>query len=73
VFGWSTIPDPYGRLFLADDGATPVPAPPADFPWPNAPVPTTVTVHTPGQYTLTRTLAGDTEHDTNEDDDHLDR
>lgn len=61
VFGWGNIPDPYGRLFLGDDGDTPVPAPPAEFPWPGAPEPTTVTLHTPGEYTLTRTFTDDTD------------
>nr|MDT0666422.1 hypothetical protein [Micromonospora sp. DSM 115978] len=56
VFGWGTVPDPYGRLFHGDDGETPVPEPPAAFPWPDAPAPTTVTLHSPGEYTLTRTL-----------------
>ncbi|WP_322762375.1 IS1096 element passenger TnpR family protein [Frankia sp. Cr2] len=56
VFGWGTIPDPYGRLFRGDNGETPVPTPSADFPWPNAPAATTITLHTPGYYTLTRTF-----------------
>jgi hypothetical protein len=30
-------------------------------------------VHTPGQYTLTRTLTGDTDPDIDENDDHPDR
>jgi hypothetical protein len=61
VFGWGTIPDPYGRLFLGDDGGTPVPRPPEDFPRANAPEPTVVTLHAPGRYTLTRTPTDETD------------
>src|SRR5438046_2046880 len=53
-WGWGVIPDPYGRLFDADDGETPIPAPPHQpWPWGNAPEPTIITAHCPGQYTHT--------------------
>jgi Plasmid pRiA4b ORF-3-like protein len=53
-WGWGTIPDPYGRLFDGDDGEAPVPKPPHQpWPWPDAPQPTIMTRHCPGQYTWT--------------------
>jgi hypothetical protein len=56
-WGWGVIPDPYGRLFNGDDGETPVPDPPHQpWPWVNAPEPTIVTLHCPGQYTRTFSL-----------------
>lgn len=56
-FGWGTIPDPYGRLFNGDDGETPIPEPPHQpWPWADAPHPTIVTHHSPGQYTRTSDL-----------------
>jgi hypothetical protein len=53
-WGWGVIPDPYGRLFDGDDGDTPIPDPPQQpWPWANAPEPTILTRHYPGQYTHT--------------------
>ena len=58
-WGWGVIPDPYGRLFDSDDGETPIPGPPDQpWPWANAPEPTIVTKHCPGQYTWTVSLHG---------------
>lgn len=59
-WGWGVIPDAYGRLFDGDDGEHPIPDPPRQpWPWANAPEPTVITEHCPGQYTRTSRLYGD--------------
>jgi len=50
-WGWGIIPDPYGRMWDSDDGESPVPPPPEDWPWTNAPDPELITLHCLGQYT----------------------
>jgi hypothetical protein len=63
-WGWGVIPDAYGRLWDGDDGQTPVPAPPHQpWPWPDPPPATITTAHSPGQYTLTRTIRRRTNDD----------
>jgi hypothetical protein len=55
-WGWGNIPDPYGRLFDGDDGESPVPPPPAQWPWSTDDEPTITTVCLPGYYTRTTRL-----------------
>ncbi|GGQ42882.1 IS1096 element passenger TnpR family protein [Couchioplanes azureus] len=54
IWGWGSIPDPYGLLFDGDDGHAPIPAPPHE-PWPCAdpPEPSIVVESVPGRYTRT--------------------
>lgn len=67
-WGWGSIPDPYGRLFDGDDGESPVPPPPAQWPWTSDDEPTITTECLPGYYTrTTRVLEPDEDGEDGDD------